>query len=92
MLRTVKDVKAFCSRIHFSMGAGVSAAAGPIGRAAEADIRAGDRGAATCYTYSCSKGEKKVAKKKLFYCCIFVFSIERSSESFKVGFEATTLF
>jgi hypothetical protein len=50
-------VKAFCSRIHFSMGAGVSAAAGPVGRAAEADIRAGDRGAATCYTYSCSKGE-----------------------------------
>ena len=57
VLRTVKDVKAFCSRVHFSMGAGVSAAAGPVGRAAEADIRAGDRGAATCYTYSCSKGE-----------------------------------
>lgn len=56
VLRTVKDVKAFCSRVHFSMGAGVSAAAGPVGRAAEADFRAGDRGAATCYTYSCSKG------------------------------------
>lgn len=49
------------------MGAGVSAAAGPIGRAAEADIRAGDRGAATCYTYSCSKGEKKVARFFSFF-------------------------
>jgi len=52
------------------VGAGVSAAAGPVGRAAEADIRAGDRGAATCYTYSCSKGEKKVAFVFLLYLCI----------------------
>lgn len=39
-----------------SVGAGVSAAAGAVGRAAEADLRAGDGGYAACYTYSCSKG------------------------------------
>jgi hypothetical protein len=27
-----------------------------MGRAAEADLRAGDGGYAACYTYSCSKG------------------------------------
>ncbi|KAJ7527189.1 hypothetical protein O6H91_16G041600 [Diphasiastrum complanatum] len=56
MLRTTKAVKAFSGRVHLSVGAGLSAAAGPVGRAAEADIRAGDGGAAACYTYSCSKG------------------------------------
>ncbi|KAK7244749.1 hypothetical protein RIF29_39575 [Crotalaria pallida] len=35
---------------------GASAAAGPVGRVLEADIRAGDRGSGMCYTYSCSKG------------------------------------
>jgi lipid-binding SYLF domain-containing protein len=29
---------------------------GIVGRAAEADVRAGDGGYAACYTYSCSKG------------------------------------
>ncbi|KAK7268891.1 hypothetical protein RIF29_21600 [Crotalaria pallida] len=42
--------------MHFSLGAGCSAAAGPVGRVLEADIRAGDRGSGMCYTYSCSKG------------------------------------
>ncbi|KAK2638693.1 hypothetical protein Ddye_026488 [Dipteronia dyeriana] len=42
--------------MHFSIGAGLSAAAGIVGRAAEADIRAGVGGYAACYTYSCSKG------------------------------------
>ena len=49
-------MKAFGGRLHFSVGAGMSAAAGPVGRTAEADVRAGDGGAAACYTYSCSKG------------------------------------
>ncbi|KAF5195809.1 hypothetical protein FRX31_014602, partial [Thalictrum thalictroides] len=31
------------------------AAAGPVGRALEADLRAGDRGSGMCYTYSLSK-------------------------------------
>jgi hypothetical protein len=57
VLRTAKAVKAFGGRAHLSLGAGMSAAAGPVGRAAEADLRAGDGGAAACYTYSCSKGE-----------------------------------
>lgn len=56
VLRNSKAVKAFSSRSHFSLGAGLSAAAGVLGRVAEADIRAGDAGMAACYTYSSSKG------------------------------------
>ncbi|KAG7633176.1 Zinc finger FYVE/PHD-type [Arabidopsis suecica] len=56
VLHDVKAVKTFCSRMHFSLGAGCSAAAGPIGRVLEADLRAGDKGSGVCYTYSRSKG------------------------------------
>ncbi|KAF9616124.1 hypothetical protein IFM89_028590 [Coptis chinensis] len=56
VLHDIKAVKTFCSRLHFSLGAGCSAAAGPVGRVLEADLRAGDRGSGMCYTYSCSKG------------------------------------
>ncbi|XP_074584969.1 uncharacterized protein LOC141840800 [Curcuma longa] len=56
VLHGSKAVKTFCSRMHFSLGAGLSAAAGPIGRVLEADLRAGDKGSGMCYTYSCSKG------------------------------------
>ncbi|XP_010052155.2 FYVE, RhoGEF and PH domain-containing protein 5 [Eucalyptus grandis] len=56
VLRTTEAVKTFGGTAHFSVGAGLSAAVGPIGRAAEADVRAGDGGCAACYTYSCSKG------------------------------------
>lgn len=49
-------VKTFSSRMHFSLGAGLSAAAGPVGRVLEADLRAGEKGSGMCYTYSCSKG------------------------------------
>ncbi|GLT85660.1 hypothetical protein SLE2022_038440 [Rubroshorea leprosula] len=56
VLHDSKAVKTFCSRMHFSLGAGCSAAAGPIGRVVEADLRAGDGGSGMCYTYSCSKG------------------------------------
>ncbi|CAI9785002.1 unnamed protein product [Fraxinus pennsylvanica] len=55
MLHDSKAVKTFCSRLHFSLGAGCSAAAGPIGRVVEADLRAGEKGSGMCYTYSCSK-------------------------------------
>ncbi|CAI9097348.1 OLC1v1033748C1 [Oldenlandia corymbosa var. corymbosa] len=57
VLHDSKAVKTFCSRMHFSLGAGCSAAAGPVGRVVEADLRAGDRGSGMCYTYSCSKGD-----------------------------------
>lgn len=60
VLHDLKAVKTFCSRMHFSLGAGCSAAAGPVGRVLEADIRAGDRGSGMCYTYSCSKGTYNV--------------------------------
>lgn len=56
VLHDSKAVKTFCSRMHFSFGAGCSAAAGPVGRVLEADVRAGDKGSGMCYTYSCSKG------------------------------------
>ncbi|KAL5198413.1 hypothetical protein ABZP36_001925 [Zizania latifolia] len=56
VLHDHKAVKAFSSRMHISLGAGLSAAAGPIGRAFEADVRASEKGSGICYTYSCSKG------------------------------------
>eukprot|EP00250_Pteridium_aquilinum_P001509 c11704_g1_i1 orf=189-1922(-) len=56
VLRSHKAVKAFSSRLHLSVGAGLSASAGPVGRLAEADLRVGNGGAATCYTYSCCQG------------------------------------
>ncbi|XP_040987236.1 uncharacterized protein LOC121235076 isoform X1 [Juglans microcarpa x Juglans regia] len=56
VLRNKSAVQTFSGNVHFSVGAGLSAAAGSIGRAAEADVRAGDGGYAACYTYSCSKG------------------------------------
>ncbi|XP_058100897.1 uncharacterized protein LOC131245439 isoform X1 [Magnolia sinica] len=56
VLRTKEAVKTFSGNVHFSMGAGFSAAVGIVGRAAEADVRAGDGGCAASYTYSCSKG------------------------------------
>ncbi|KAJ4817922.1 SH3 domain-containing protein [Rhynchospora pubera] len=56
VLHGSEAVKTFTSRMHFSLGAGLSAAAGPIGRVLEADLRTGERGTGVCYTYSCSKG------------------------------------
>lgn len=56
VLRTNSAVKTFSGNAHLSVGAGLGAAFGIVGRAAEADIRAGDGGYAACYTYSCSKG------------------------------------
>ncbi|KAL2503331.1 RING/FYVE/PHD-type zinc finger family protein [Forsythia ovata] len=56
VLHDSKAVKTFCSRMHFSLGVGCSAAAGPIGRVVEADLRAGEKGSGMCYSYSCSKG------------------------------------
>lgn len=56
VLRNKRALRAFCGRVHFSFGAGLSAAVGPVGRVAEADIRASTSGTAACYTYSCSKG------------------------------------
>ncbi|GER40438.1 zinc finger family protein [Striga asiatica] len=56
VMHDANAVKTFCSRMHFSLGAGCSAAAGPVGRVVEADLRAGEKGSGMCYTYSCSKG------------------------------------
>ncbi|KAJ6812437.1 uncharacterized protein M6B38_147525 [Iris pallida] len=56
VLHGLETVKTFSSQMHFSLGAGMSAAAGPVGRVFEADLCAGDRGSGMCYTYSCSKG------------------------------------
>lgn len=56
VLKTKDAVKNFCGNAHISLGAGISAAAGIVGRAAEADLHAGASGFAACYTYSRSKG------------------------------------
>ncbi|KAI5054942.1 hypothetical protein GOP47_0030087 [Adiantum capillus-veneris] len=56
VLRSTKAVRAFSGRVHVSVGAGISASVGPLGRLAEADVRVGERGATACYTYSCSQG------------------------------------
>ncbi|CAL9105719.1 unnamed protein product [Musa textilis] len=56
VLRNKDAVRIFSGNAHLSVGAGLSAAAGIVGRTAEADLRAGDGGHAACYTYSCSKG------------------------------------
>ncbi|KAI8000897.1 SH3 domain-containing protein PJ696.02 [Camellia lanceoleosa] len=56
VLRTSDAIKTFSGDVHLSMGAGLSAAVGIVGRVVEADVRAGDGGYAACYTYSCSKG------------------------------------
>ncbi|KAJ3679556.1 hypothetical protein LUZ60_017567 [Juncus effusus] len=56
VLHGSESVKTFTSQMHFSLGAGLSAAAGPVGRVLEADVRAGEKGSGCCYTYSLSKG------------------------------------
>ena len=65
VLWNFEAVKAFSSRVHFSLGGGLSVAAGPLGRVLEADLRAGDEGT-TSYKYSSSKGN---------YVQIFTFDI-----------------
>lgn len=60
--------------MHLAVGAGVSAAVGVIGRTAEADVRAGDGGCGSCYTYSCSKG-------LLFLSDIICFQLVHVSEA-----------
>lgn len=56
VLRTRDAVKTFGGEAHLSIGAGLSAAMGVVGRTAEADLHAGISGCSACYTYSCSKG------------------------------------
>ena len=56
VLHDSKAVKTLCSLMLLSLGAGCSAAARPVGRVLDADLRAGDRGSEMCYTYSCRKG------------------------------------
>ncbi|PKA64613.1 Carotenoid cleavage dioxygenase 8 like B, chloroplastic [Apostasia shenzhenica] len=56
VLRTEDSIKNFCGNAHISVGAGINAAAGIVGRAAEADLHAGAGGLAACYTYSRCKG------------------------------------
>eukprot|EP00123_Amoebidium_parasiticum_P009105 comp19246_c0_seq1/m.22028 comp19246_c0_seq1/g.22028 ORF comp19246_c0_seq1/g.22028 comp19246_c0_seq1/m.22028 type:complete len:324 (-) comp19246_c0_seq1:424-1395(-) len=53
ILNTEAAVKAFCSG-NVTLGAGISAAAGPVGKAAEGDVAL--KNPAAVYTYSNSKG------------------------------------
>ena len=49
-------MNAFSGEMNIALGAGMSIAAGPIGRTAEAEVRGGDGGVAACYSYSHSRG------------------------------------
>ncbi|KAH7285657.1 hypothetical protein KP509_33G039400 [Ceratopteris richardii] len=55
VLRNTEAVKAF-SKARFSIGAGVSVSAGPLGRSAEADLHVGNGCMTACYSYSCCQG------------------------------------
>lgn len=68
VLHGCDTVETFCSRMHFSLGAGLSVAAGPVGRIFEADFHSGDRGFGLCYTYSCSKGITLLKKQIWTFC------------------------
>lgn len=92
VLHGLEAVKTFSSRMHFSLGAGLSAAAGPVGRVLEADVRAGNKGSGVCYTYSHSKGNVLVQFKILgsFYhvksssvCIAFLFLSKHKSLAFR---------
>ena len=49
-------VQAFCGSVHAGLGGNASLAVGPLGRQADAVMRMGTKGAALCYSYSCSRG------------------------------------
>jgi hypothetical protein len=82
VLRTTEAVKTFSGNAHVSLGAGLSAAVGVVGRAVEADVRAGDGGYAACYTYSCSKG-----KFLFIFICDHLCPICNLAFSFKISTE-----
>lgn len=84
VLRTSDAVKTFSGNMHLSVGAGLSAAVGIVGRAFEADFRAGDGGYAACYTYSCSKG--------MFYVGAYLLTEKHCWRSQKIMFSPNCLF
>ncbi len=49
-------VQAFCGSMHVGVGGGTGLAVGPLGRQAEANVRASPSAASLCYSYSCSRG------------------------------------
>lgn len=73
VLRTQSAVKTFSGNLHFSVGAGLSVAAGLVGRVAEADVHAGVGSYAACYTYSCSKGNFFLPRFKTSLLLVFPF-------------------
>lgn len=83
-MRTNDAVKTFSGNMHISLGAGASAAVGTVGRAVEADVRAGDGGQAACYTYSCSKG-------MYFFCYFIIFIYGNNMQCMGITCNATLL-
>ena len=49
-------VQAFCGSVHVGVGGSTGLAVGPLGRQAEAGLRASPSAASLCYSYSCSRG------------------------------------
>lgn len=82
MLRTKEAIATFSGNVHFSIGAGLSAAVGIVGRAAEADVRAGDGGYAACYTYSCSKGAHSFLQCNILGSFILIKKIHNTGLNF----------
>jgi lipid-binding SYLF domain-containing protein len=56
IIRTQGALEAFSSPASVSLGAGVGIAAGPLGRAAAANVHGSTGGMAACYSYSKSSG------------------------------------
>ncbi|KAK9857195.1 hypothetical protein WJX84_010172 [Apatococcus fuscideae] len=56
VLKTKAAVQAFCGSMHLGLGGSTGLAVGPLGRQAEANLRASPTAASLCYSYSCSRG------------------------------------
>ena len=56
IINTTEALKAFSGLGQFCLGGEIAVAVGPVGRSAEGNIRAGDKGMCGCMSYSHSKG------------------------------------
>ncbi|KAK9868579.1 hypothetical protein WJX84_008848 [Apatococcus fuscideae] len=56
VLKTRSAVQAFCGSVHVGVGGSTGLAVGPLGRQADANLRASSAAASLCYSYSCSCG------------------------------------
>ena len=74
VLRSKAAVKAFCGTFAAGLGGGISFAAGPLGRAADAGLTLGRRGATLAYSYSMSRGAFAGGPTSSWFCNV-VFAL-----------------